>query len=342
MSIAKNFETFLYNKELQETKNLLNCDFKQIDVICECEIHNMTVNFIMSQNDDFNDLILIVKCPNKPTLNKLIDCVKLYIGGHPYDTIPGNFIEILLKHYDLESLYQDDTIMIPIPFSLIIKKSMFFSKMSTNYEKRIYIKFNCDVNACSVKYTKYLHDLSFQNIITQNTNFFTFIEKCNPYFIDNEIKCFPQIFKFFQNEINRKICDVHFTSNLNFNFYSSHIFIVFTDSSNNIIKNKIFSNLDLTLNNNTIISATYESLLDDTSKSYGQHSGHYCLNLENINTHDLFYFKAMPNFSFVDNIKLKINFLPEFVNVGNEIHVGCISYNSFVYYNNVTSLLFVN
>jgi hypothetical protein len=120
------------------------------------------------------------------------------------------------------------------------------------------------------------------------------------------------------------------------------MFIVFSDQNNNIINNKVFNKLILQVNGYDTIESTYELLKYDTIKVYGNIKGYYYINLENFDYQQTHLFDTMINFSYIDNVRLRITSTEQYANAGLKIHVGCISYNCLRYINKCVDKKFNN
>lgn len=332
------FEQFLHEKELQETKKLLNNKFTKFDEIYEFELgkDNAFRCIIPDFYNSFNNLVLIVKSEEQMELHKLIDEIKFIIGGEFYDSVDGNFLKILLEHYNLTEIYQNNTTIIPIPFPLIMKNNVVFSHDSLFHHKELYVKFKSNVTSCSLRLTHY-NNLNNQEIVTQNANFKNFINKDSQF--GSQLGQVYKFFNFTESEIKSQTEEI--TKTLYLNHFSSHMFILFTDKFNNIIEHKIFDTLELQLNGVSYIKTTYELLVFDTVQKY-KHIGYYYLNLKNLSTNGKFPFESMVNFSLVDSPRLKLKLLPEYINSEIKMHIGTISYNCLSYTGGCVQCSFLN
>lgn len=129
---------------------------------------------------------------------------------------------------------------------------------------------------------------------------------------------------------------------LNFAFFSSDMFIVFTDQDNNIIKNKTFTDLKILLNGQEAVENTCELLKYDTIEKYGKFEGYYYINLENFKYGMFHHFDEMVNFSVIDTVCLKMTLTDQFINSTLKVHVGVISYNCLRYHNHMVGPLYYN
>lgn len=221
----------------------------------------------------------------------------------------------------------ENIVIIPMPIPLVLKDSVVFNCKSIYHDKRLKVIFNIPIESYELKVTHYTHkpniDLevnnsNFKNLIKQNT--------------------LGQVYKSFQYQtydfIQIKI--------LYFNLFSSHMFIVFTDQNNNIVKEKTFTNLHIVINAQDTIVSTCELLKYDTIKQYGKFEGYYYINLENFEYMQTHLFDTMVNFSLIDSVRLKITPVEQFANSGLKVHIGVISYNGMYYDNDYVFKLYQN
>lgn len=321
------FMPFLYEKDLQNSKKLLNYKFSKQDIIC---YPNGQSIHILNHGDSFNDLVLIVKLntSDKVELHKLINHVEFTIGGQSFDKISGVFLNVLLKHYKLHAMQTENILIIPIPMPLILRNSVVFSCESLGLDKRFKVMFNTPVQSYELRVTYYMHQHN-QELKVNNTEFKTFLN-------NNKL---GQIYNFFQYDIYDFSNGVQV---IDFNFPSSHMFFTFTDQNNNIIKDKTFTEFTMQVNGQDTIVSTHELLKYDTLKKYGKFEGYYYVNLENFEYNLSHTFDTMINFSYIDHLRLKINPIQQFKNSGLKLHVGSISYNCLRYENGGVGIMYNN
>jgi len=207
-------------------------------------------------------------CFDKPTLlihiNKKYDAkkysiadlfnhIELEIGGSRMEKHWSYQIEIMMKLYNLKSIYTTNLITFPIPFDLFLGKNIFRKESCLYHEVRILFQTKYDFPIDLVdKIELQCEELHFEN--NEKICCTTVHDHCNICVPDCDLTLHPIYF-----------CGEENINNLtDFNLYFNHdtlvLFFYFTDQNYKLIKDDIFENVKLLL---TPINSTKEKIYKD-------------------------------------------------------------------------------
>jgi hypothetical protein len=236
------------------------------------------------------DPILIVTIPNNNDTfiepQKLIERIELDFGGNRIDRIDSVNLLLLLKLYNLNWTFVDNTLILPLPLDILINdNAVILSKMQW-YDARMNIEFGqgYDITDCELQLTYYNFTPTEQ--IEQNNNLLKFLltHVVSDKIINYDIIGFNYKYTEFCGS-ETFLPNSHNAYRLCFTGFSKDMYFTFTDETNNIITDKLFESLKILYNGYEIFIQSYPLMIHNTKQKFNSNTnkfdGIYWISIQN-------------------------------------------------------------